>query len=397
MSAAPYTIISSDCHAGGNMAMYESYLDPAWRNEFKAWRGAYRNPYRDLQDDGRTRNWDDERRQRELYADGVVAEITFPNTVPPFYPTGAIVARPPKDRTDYERRMVGLRAHNRWLRDWCSQFPDQRCGLPQVFVEDLDDTIATLEWAAAEGFRSFMLPHIPPDSGMLGYWSPQWDRLWAAVSDLDLVITQHGGVGGPDYGKTPAAWLIFVIEVPFFAHRNLAHLIMSGVFERFPGLRFVMTEQGVAWAVEELQRMDGYHQQMKGGRIGELGMDAGIQLPMKPSEYFDRNVWIGASFPSPSEAAAIREVGVDNVMWGNDYPHHEGTYPYSLQSLQRSFSGWSEADMRKVLAENAAEVYGFDLNRLAPLAERHGFTPEQVSTPLQEIPAKATSPAFFRP
>ena len=81
-----YTIISSDCHAGGNMAAYEEYLDPAWRDEFKEWRGAYRNPFRDLQDDGRSRNWDDDRRLSEQYADGVVAEITFPNTVPPFYP-----------------------------------------------------------------------------------------------------------------------------------------------------------------------------------------------------------------------------------------------------------------------------------------------------------------------
>ena len=397
MSATPYTIISSDCHAGGNMAMYEEYLDPAWRAEFKAWRGAYRNPYRDLQDDGRSRNWDDERRQSDLYSDGVVAEIAFPNTVPPFYPTGALVARPPTTSQDYERRLAGIWAHNRWLRDWCSQYPDQRCGLPQIFVNDLDDAIAILEWAAAEGFRSFMLPTIPPDVGMLGYWSPQWDPLWAAVDELDLVITQHGGVGGPDYGKTPAAWLVFLMEVPFFAHRNLAHLIMSGVFERFPALRFVMTEQGVAWAVQDLRRMDGYHRQMKGGRVGELGFASELRLPMKPSEYFDRNVWIGASFPSPSEAAAIRELGLHKVMWGNDYPHHEGTFPYSRQSLQRSFCHWEESDMRRVLAGNAADLYGFDLERLAPLAEQHGFTPEQISTPLDELPAKATSPAFFRP
>ncbi len=396
-TSQPYTIISSDCHAGGNMAMYEEYLDPAWRDEFKAWRGGYRNPYRDLQDDGRSRNWDDDRRQRELYSDGVVAEITFPNTVPPFYPTGALVARPPKDATDYKRRMAGIWAHNRWLRDWCSEFPDQRCGLPQIFVDDLDDSIAVLEWAAAEGFRSFMLPHVPPDVGMLGYWAPQWDRLWAAVCDLDLVVTQHGGVGGPDYGKTPAAWLIFLMETPFFAHRNLAHLILSGVFERFPTMRFVMTEQGVAWAAEELRRMDGYHAQMsKSGRVGELGFDADLVLPLKPSEYFDRNVWIGASFPSPSEAAAIRQIGVHKAMWGNDYPHHEGTYPYSLESLQRSFSDWDEADLRKVLSDNAAEVYGFDLGSLSPLAAEHGFTPQQVAEPLQEVPAKATSPAFFR-
>jgi len=94
------------------------------------------------------------------------------------------------------------------------------------------------------------------------------DRLWAAASDLDLIMTQHGGNGGPDYGKAPAAGVVFLMEVPFYSHRNLAHLIMSGVFERFPTLRYVMTEQGVAWLVEELRRMDGYHRQMLHGRVG---------------------------------------------------------------------------------------------------------------------------------
>ena len=391
-----YTIITADSHAGGNMAMYEEYLAADWQDEFKEWRGAYKNPNRDLQDDGRTRNWDSDRRNSEQYADGIVAEITFPNTVPPFYPTGMLIARAPVDRRDYERRHAGIEAHNRWLKDWCDLYPDQRCGLPQIFLEDLDDAVVTLEWAAAEGFRSFMMPQVAPDVDLPGLWSPHWDRLWATVQDLDLVVTQHGGQGGPDYGKDPASGVVFLLEVPFFSHRNLGHLIMSGVFERFPGLKYVMTEQGVSWAVEDLRRMDGYHAQMKHGRIGELGFSADIVLPMKPTEYFDRNVWIGASFPSPGEAAAMRQLGAQKMMWGSDYPHHEGTYPYSKESLQRAFHDWDEADMRRVLSENAADVYGFHLDKLAPLAAEHGPSVEEVATPLVEIPAKATSPAFFK-
>ena len=394
--SARYTIITADSHAGGNMAMYGEYLADDWQDEFKAWRGAYKNPYRDLQDDSRTRNWDNDRRTSEQYADGVVAEITFPNTVPPFYPTAMLIARAPVDRRDYERRHAGIEAHNRWLKDWCDLYPDQRRGLPQIFLEDIDDAVATLEWAAAEGFCSFMMPHVAPDVDLPGLWSPHWDRLWAAISDLDLVITQHGGNGGPDYGSDPASGIVFLLEVPFFSHRNLGHLIMSGVFERFPALQYVMTEQGVAWAVEDLRRMDGYHAQMKHGRVGELGFSADIVLPMKPWEYFDRNVWIGASFPSPGEAAAMKELGAHKTMWGSDYPHHEGTYPYSKESLQRAFHDWDEADMRRVLSGNAAEVYRFDLEKLAPLAAEHGPSVEDVATPLAEIPAKATSPAFFK-
>jgi hypothetical protein len=139
-----------------------------------------------------------------------------------------------------------------------------------------------------------------------------------------------------------------------------------------------------------------YHLQMTGGRVGELGFSADIVLPMKPSEYFERNVWIGASFPSPGEAEAIRALGTHKVMWGSDYPHHEGTYPYTVESLQRAFHDWDPADLRKVLSENAAGLYGFDLGALAPLADQHGPSVEEVSRPLAEIPKGATSPAFFK-
>ena len=163
-----YTLISSDCHAGGNMKAYEEYLSPSYRDAFAEWRGAYSNPFRDLQDDGRSRNWDDERRNGDLDAEGVAAEISFPNTVPPFFPTGALITYPATDRAEYERRLEGIRTHNRWLVDWCAAFPERRCGLPQVFLNDLDDTIADLHLAAENGFRSFMLPAVPPDAGMPG-------------------------------------------------------------------------------------------------------------------------------------------------------------------------------------------------------------------------------------
>ena len=396
-TATPYTLISSDCHAGGNMNAYEEYLSPSHREAFAEWRGAYRNLFPDLQDDGRSRNWDDERRNGDLDAEGVAAEIVFPNTVPPFFPTGALITYPPTNRADYERRLEGIRTHNRWLVDFCSAHPERRCGLPQVFLFDLDDTIADLELAAENGHSSFMLPAVPPDSGLPGLYDPVYDRLWAVVRDLDLTITQHGGSGNPKYGEAPAASLMFLLEVPFFAHRNLSHLVMSGVFERFPELRYVMTEQGVAWVIEDLRRMDGYHAQMASGRVGELGFSADLVLPDRPSEYFARNVWIGASFPSPSEADAMKKVGIDRMMWGSDYPHNESTFPYNRDHLRRSFSGWDEADLRKVFAENAAEVYRIDLDALVPLAERIGPSVDEVATPLDEVPKDAFSPAFTRP
>ena len=82
-----FVVISADCHAGGSMDIYGEYLEARYQDEFVAWRSAYRNPFRDLQSKGRTRNWDSDQRIAELEADGQVAEVIFPNTVPPFFPT----------------------------------------------------------------------------------------------------------------------------------------------------------------------------------------------------------------------------------------------------------------------------------------------------------------------
>ena len=93
-----YTIISADTHAGGSHAQYREYLDKAYLDDFDAWRNKYKNPFRDLQegDGGRVRNWDDERRNADQNADGVVGEVIFPNTVPPFFPSFVLFAPPAK-------------------------------------------------------------------------------------------------------------------------------------------------------------------------------------------------------------------------------------------------------------------------------------------------------------
>jgi predicted TIM-barrel fold metal-dependent hydrolase len=105
----------------------------------------------------------------------------------------------------------------------------------------------------------------------------------------------------------------------------------------------------------------------------------------RPSEYFRENVWLGASFPGPEEAATFAEIGLDRILWGSDYPHDEGTYPHTRESLRASFAGWPEADLRRILAGNIASVYGFDLGALAPLAAEVGPTVEEIATPVGAV------------
>lgn len=389
-----FVVISADCHAGGSIDAYGELLDPAYREEFAQWRGAYKNPFRDLQSDGRTRNWDSERRFADLEKDGQVAEVVFPNTVPPFFPTGMLVARPP-DASDLDRRWAGLRAHNRWLAGWCAEHSDRRVGIAQVFLNDVPTAVEECRWAAANGLVGVLIPGVPDDTDIEPLYSRVYDPLWEVCEDLGLLLHHHAGSGHPDFGDHPSSQFMWAIETDWYAHRPFWQLVMSGVFERFPKLRFVLTEQGCAWLPGMLARLDGMHFAASTGRMGELKMDPEANLSMLPSEYFKRNVWVGVSFPGHNEAKAMKKLGLDKVMWGSDYPHHEGSTPHSLALMRRAFSDWSTDDLDQVLNRTAADLYGFDVAALEPIAAKVGPTAAEIAVPLDKIPKGATSPGFY--
>jgi predicted TIM-barrel fold metal-dependent hydrolase len=390
VSSAPYTVISADCHAGGSHQQYREFLEKKYVDDFDAWRGKYKNPFRDLQDGGRIRNWDDDRRNSDLERDGQVGEVIFPNTVPPFFPSFVLFAGPPKP-DDYEHRLAGIRAHNRWLVDFCSRFPERRAGIGQVFLNDIDDAIADVKWIKDHGLRGgILLPNVAPDvKWVKPLYDPAYDPLWKVCEDLDVPINVHGGTGAPDYGKYAVANLLFITEVSFYSQRPLVQFILSGVFQRFPKLKFVVTETGGAWVPGLLKNMDKTLDRIrKTGRTGELAYSDEHKLKMLASEYFAQNCYVGVSQPGPADAAALYDIGLDKFMWGSDYPHDEGTVPYTREHLRQIFHKHTEAELRKVLGENAAAVYGFDMDKLAPLAARVGPTVDEVATPLDKLPAE---------
>jgi predicted TIM-barrel fold metal-dependent hydrolase len=318
--------------------------------------------------------------------------------VPPFFPTGAVIARAPQDAEDYRRRWAGLRAHNRWLADWCSRHPDRRAGIGQIFLDDVDGAIAEVEWIHDHGLRGgVLIPGIPDDADIPPYYSDHYDRLWAVCEERGVVIGHHTtGTGLPDYGKHPSSTIQWMIETSWYAHRPLWQLLMSGVFERFPNLKLVLTEQGCDWIPPLMMQLDAFHMQMQSGRIGEMNLKNDQVLPLTPTEYFERNVWVGVSFPGVRDTKALRKLGLHKVMWGSDYPHNEGTSPFSRESLRRTFHDWSPEDLRQILSGTAADVYGFDLAKLDPIGAQVGPTVEEVATPLEKIPKGAFSPAFYR-
>jgi predicted TIM-barrel fold metal-dependent hydrolase len=387
-----YTVISSDTHAGGSHAQYREFLDPAFHDEFDAWRGRYKNPFSDLGDQRRYRNWDDDMRNSQQDQDGVVGEVIFPNTVPPFFPSFVLFAQPPS-QADYAKRRAGIQAHNRWLEAFCGRFPERRAGIGQIFLNDIDDAIEDVKWIKEHNLRGgILLPNIPPDVSWIKPLNhPDYDRLWAVCEDLEVPLNVHGGTGSPSYEPVPSSALIMLTEIEHYGKRPLYFLMLSGVFDRFPKLKLVLTEEGCAWLPPMLARLDKTLEAVRTtGAIGELRFKPEHRLPKSATEYFQQNVWMGVSFPKLADAEAARQtLGIDKFMWGSDYPHDEGTFPFTTQALAQVFHGWPEADMRKVLAENVAAVYDFDLPKLAPAAAAVGPRVDEIAQPLTELPADA--------
>jgi len=396
-TADRYLIISVDGHAGADLRDYRPYLDARWHTEFDAWADAYINPWGDLVDPDADRNWNSDRRLRELEADGIVAEVLYPNTIPPFFPQGMLLAGTPT-RADYERRWAGVQAHNRWLADFCAQAPGRRAGVIQIMLNDVDDAVAEIRWGVEQGLTGgVMLPGVVPgDPNLPQLWSEVYEPIWRTCAELDLTLNHHSGAGVPAYGMDPVARAVQLVEIPIFGHRGLWSLIFAGVFERHSDLRLVLTEQGTGWLAAGLPSLDWFYRRMlvEGSNEQRFGGEAAAALSMTPGEYFARNCYVGASFLRPIECDVRYLIGVDRIMWGSDYPHSEGSTPHSREALRATFANVPEAECRDMFATTAAHVYGFDLDRLAPLAARYGPSVDEIRTPLERFPAGSTCGAF---
>ncbi|MGH2684804.1 MAG: amidohydrolase family protein [Actinomycetota bacterium] len=404
MAGENYVVISADCHGGGDVADYKPYLESRYHDDFDAWFADFENPYADLTGQDRARNWDSKRRLRELEDDGVVGEVIFPNTIPPFFPKSSLVQQPPgAGAGDLERRWAGLRAHNRWTVDFCADAPGRRAGMCQIMLHDIEGSAAEIRWAADHGLTGgVLLPGAPPGSGVPPLYAPDYEPIWSACEEVGLPLNHHSGSAAPDFGEYAASEPIFLLEVTWWAHRTLWHLIFAGVMERHPDLQLVFTEQGTAWLPEELQRLDYYHGRLTGSQGAAGSQEAGFgestrTLSLKPSEYWTRQCHVGSSFIRRHEVELRDAVGVDRIMWGSDFPHLEGCWPYSRQHLRMAFAGVPEHEVRAMVGGNAARLYGFDLDGLAPLAAEIGPSPAEVAQPLppDDIPDEALRcPAF---
>ena len=387
-----YLVISADCHAGLPNEQYREWLDPEYRETFDAYlterarmmelanRGLLNEEFAEEWErdnaDGLRGGWDAARRDKELDADGVAGEVIFPDADAvsggASAPFGAGLGQ--TGEIEPTLLMAGARAHNRWLAQLCEESPERRAGIAIApILYDPDAAVGEITRARQAGLRGGILipstwaPYPP-------YHDERYDPVWAACQDLDMPVHVHSGAADREsYGEHVG---IYVAEVRWWSTRPLWFLMWSGVFERFPRLKFVVTECGAFWAADLLWTMDIAYDREHGSK--KLGSQLTARMTMRPSEYFDRNCWIGASNTRRRELARRYEIGVGNLMWGNDFPHPEGTWPHTRDWLRAAFNDIPVDEARSVLGANAIECYGFDAAALAPLAERIGPTPAEL-------------------
>ena len=147
-------------------------------------------------------------------------------------------------------------------------------------------------------------------------------------------------------------------------------MVWGGVFERYPKLKAVVTEGTSIWAPELKALMD--HRYNAHHFTAKLGTDYKAHISMPPSEYFKRNIGLGSSCMPRREAEMRDEIGMDNMMWGSDYPHPEGTWPHTRKMMQETFLGMPDDDIAALLGGNALRFYGFDEAELRKIADRIG-------------------------
>jgi predicted TIM-barrel fold metal-dependent hydrolase len=392
-----YLVISSDTHAGPPTERYGEYLDPKYRDAFEEdmrltkLESDFRRALVDGQeferqweaetgDSGRRASWDPVRRNAELDREGVVAEVIFPDAdvlgggaSAPFH-----AGLGSSGDLDGELVLAGARAHNRWLAELCADTPERRCGVATVpILHDLDAAVDEIRRVAGAGFRAVLIPTLWGTKP--SYNDPVYEPVWSACEDLGLVVHVHSGGASRDVIPGPGMVATFATEAWFWPARPMWLLLWSGVFDRHPRLKFALTEDGAWWVPGIVQRMD---EKWHGGHnTAKLGNAFREHVGKPPSEYFGENIFLGASTPSREEIEARHAIGVDAFLWGNDFPHPEGTWPHTRQSIRESFFDVPYDEASRMLGTNAAKVYRFDVEKLAGLAEQIGPTLEEVHGP----------------
>jgi predicted TIM-barrel fold metal-dependent hydrolase len=285
-------------------------------------------------------------RLADMDRDGVDATIMYGPIVP-------LLVKDP------ELRRVCYRDYNEWLAEFCATSPARLVGAGLIPIDDAKTAAEEVYQLRALGLRTGMFLAARVEVPL---WDDVWEPLWQAAAETGLVIGFHLGGGlrtvtwsGPK-ASHPGNMGVRVSCSTLQMDEPLAAVIFSGALERHARLRIVLAETGIGWLPYMVERLDDtYRKFMDADEFWRR--QGGLPITMPPSAYFRRQVW--ATFQTDEVGVRLRDVvGEDRIMWASDYPHADSTWPDSQQAISDNFRDVPEAARRRILCDNARELYG---------------------------------------
>ena len=361
-----YFMVSADCHVNEPPNLWVDRIDAKYRHrlprievdadgvKWSVTEGHAPQKIRDLKLEGEDQerasagSRDPEERLRDHARDGIDAEIIFPNRGLTMWAT-----------PDPEFSQAMCRVYNEWAWEVFGPYYDRLSPLACIAAGDIEGSIAEVYRVAKVGFRGLSLPCKPAwgsgKSSDPNYNLPMFDPLWAAIEETGLPMTFHVSTGKDPRGAkgNGGAVINYAIHSLAPTAEPVVNLCASGVLERFPGLRFATVEAGIGWVPWLLQAMDEAYEKHH--------MWAFPKLQMMPSDYYRQH---GRSTfgEDPPGIDLVEHYGLQgNFMWGNDYPHHEGTWPHSAAAIERTMGHLGDPTRAAILGLNAAEFFGFEI------------------------------------
>ena len=368
-----------DGHVKARRATYRDYIDPGYHGRFDEWMarvdGTPDGFVRPQMEDGQ---WDPQKRLTDLATQGVVAEVLFAN--------GTAFAEPGHRALPPELTRQANLAYNRWLVDFCAEGQGRLLGQALVNFDDVDQAVADVHWAKEHGLGGIQMPPLTSHSKF--FFDPALDPIWAAVQEVGLPLSQHGGTGAPDYQPAGfAAIMVLATEHSFYSGRSMWQMMLGGVFDRFPDLKLAFVETEAWWIRPMIEHLD--KRMNMGDEWTEFAdfMKASGASKRLASEYWATNCYAGISPFHPAQISVddlgtkdVDETGgfrihSGNAMFGVDYPHFESIFPDTMEHVATLVGNphVTEDDARKILYANAADVYAFDLAALQPTIDEWGF------------------------
>jgi predicted TIM-barrel fold metal-dependent hydrolase len=293
---------------------------------------------------------------------------------------------------------AGVKAYHRWLGDASSKAKERLLPigiLGSAPWRSMDEMLQELDFIADRGFVGTAIPGYASYHGELPLFDKYWDPFWARCEERGIALWVHAGHGerqgelgkvvhkfhrqvteeGGDIEELVKRLVKEIFNGQLFSsakpRRAMWQMMMGGVFDRFPRLKLVMNEVYGDWIPAMLRHLDGAFETHR----------AALPAKRKPSEYWQSNGVVCLSFIRKCEVALRREIGIDTVTFGRDYPHPEGTWPNTKLWLREAFDGVSADEIRKILTDNPFRHFRLDHAKLNAVAERIGPTMEEITGP----------------